>query len=735
MVIFDMNKRLFFLSFVILLISSLYAQEKISAYSHHIMDLYKKSTIENIQTRRQLNKLAVLKTVGETTKVETLIELNYGTELTSETLDELNIDVINSIGDIHIVSIPIDNISKLADIEAVKTVSIARKIRPLNDKARSYTKVDEVQIGTNLPQPYNGEGAVVGIVDIGIDFNHINFKDENGISRVKVAGTYNASKKATLVYHTPEEIAALTTDSSNDSHGTHVAGIATGSYYTNHYYGMAPESDIVLYGLGNNMSTTNILNGVKTVFEYAESVNKPACVNISLGTNIGPHDGSDSFNKALDNLTGEGKILLIASGNEGSENLYINKVFSSTSTSTPQLSTIVNASGTTYDCIVDTWSNKIEPIGIQFFIYNSLTKEEVLSSSIFHPTSTSYKEFTWSNTSLSTYFKGSITAFGMLSSSNYRYEMYSYINGKTTSSKYLIGVKYYGKQNTEVNCWASGGVFDNMNSSEYEKGSPDGSYNDLGCGKNSITVGAYCSKTKFKTHTGNFYQYPNAVVGDIAYFSSYGTDYTGRNHPDITAPGFTLVSSVNNYDYYTTTSNKALLVDILSPTNDKRSYHWGDMSGTSMATPVVTGTVALWLQANPNLTPEDVKSVMQSSATNDTFTKSGNPIKWGAGKLNAQAGLIKILQNSAITDISTPDNVIMLYPNPSNGNFSVYIHGNDEQIKVSVYNINGALVYNNCITPDNGIIDVNLKGTLTSGIYVVTLQGENINYTTRLIIK
>ena len=730
-----MNKRLFFLSLVILLISSLYAQEKISAYSYHIMDLYKKSTIENTQSRRQLNKLAVLKTVGETTKVETLIELNNGTELTSETLDELNIDVINTIDDIYIVSIPIENLSKLADVEAVKAVSIARKIRPLNDKARSATKVDEVHLGAELPQSYNGKDVVVGIVDIGIDFNHINFKDENGESRVKVAGTYNASKRATLVYHTPEEIATLTTDSSNDSHGTHVAGIATGSYSTNNFHGMAPGSDIVLYGLGSDMSTTNILNGVKTVFEYAESVDKPASVNISLGTNIGPHDGSDSFNKALDKLTGEGKILLIASGNEGSDNLYINKVFSSSSTEEPQYSTIVNASGTTYDCVVDTWSNKSESIGIQFFIYNSITKAEEISSSIFYPTSGSYKEFTWSSMSLSTYFKGSITAFGMRSSSNNRYEMYSYIDGKTTSSKYLIGVKYYGKQDTEVNSWVTGGVFDNMNSNDYVKGSPDGSYNDLGCGKNSITIGAYCTKTRFTTHEGKIYGYSGAVEGDIAYFSSYGTDYTGRNHPDVTAPGFTLVSSVNNYDYYTTTSNKALLVNIVSPTNDKRKYHWGDMSGTSMATPVATGTVALWLQANPNLTPDEVKSVMQASATNDTFTKSGNPIKWGAGKLNAQAGLIKILQNSAITDISTPDNVIMLYPNPSNGNFSAYIHGNDEQIMVSVYNINGALVYNNCITPDNGIIDVNLKETLTSGIYVVTLQGENINYTTRLIIK
>lgn len=728
-----MNKR--FILYIFLSLSfAIHSQEKISAYSHHIIDLYNKSKIENAQSRRLLNKLAVIKTESETSKVETLIELNDNAEFPTEYFDKLNISVINSIDNILIVSMPIENISKLTDVDAIKTISIARKIRPLNDKARSVTKVNDVHTGTDLPHPFTGSDVVVGIVDIGIDFNHINFKDENGTSRVKIAAAYDAQKKTTLVYNTPEDIATLTTDSSNDSHGTHVAGIATGSYYGNNFYGMAPESDIILYGLGYDMSTTNILNGVKTVFDYADSVNKPAVVNMSLGTNIGSHDGSDSFNKALDKLTGNGKIILIASGNEGSDNLYIKNVFSETNTTTPQFSTIVNAASTTYDCIIDSWSNNAEPIGIQFFIYNSITKSEEISSSIFYPSSGTSRDFTWNSSSLSTYFNGTITAFGMKSSSNNRYEMYSYINGKTTSGRYLIGIKYYGKQNSEVNSWVSGGEFDNMDNSNYIAGTPDGSYNDLGCGKESITVGAYSSKTFFSTIGGNIYSY-NATEGDIAYFSSYGTDYTGRNHPDITAPGFTLVSSVNNYDYATTTTNKAYLVNIVSPTNSTRKYHWGDMSGTSMATPVATGTVALWLQANPNLTPSEVKSIMQSTATNDSFTQTGNSIKWGAGKLNAHAGILKVLQSSAISDISIPDKIVMIYPNPSNGNFTAYIHSDEDNIKFCIYSINGALVYNDRLPLENGIINVNLNNLLTSGIYIVNMQGKNFNHTERLIIK
>ncbi len=730
-----MTKRLFILLYTAFAVLSIQSQEKISAYSRMIMDLHNKSSIENAQSRRFLNNITVLRTEEKTTNVETLIELNENTLLSPETLEKLGMKVINSIGNIYIINMPIENISRAAELEEIKSISISQKIRPLNDKARSATSVDEAHIGTELSQSFTGKDVVVGIVDLGMDYNHINFKDENGESRVKIAGIYDTRKKATLIYHTPEEIATLTTDYTGDSHGTHVAGIATGSYKTNNFYGMAPESDIVLYGLGTDLSNTNILNGIKTVFDYAKSVNKPAVVNMSLGTNIGSHDGSDSFNKALDELIKEGNILLVASGNEGSENLYLNKIFTSSSTSTPQLNTIINASGTSHECIIDTWSNKSEPIGIQFFIYNKMTRSEVVSSSVFYPSTGFYKEFSWKSSELSRYFNGTIAAFGQRSSSNNRYEMYSYIVGNTTSSNYYIGIKLYGKQNTEVYNWVSGATFDNLNNLSYSKGSPDGSYNDLGCSKESITVGAYCSKTTYTTINGNSYYYSGAALGDIAYFSSYGTDFNGRNHPEITAPGFTLVSSVNNYDYSTVTTNRNYLVNIVSPENDTRKYHWSNMSGTSMATPVATGTVALWLQANPRLTSEEIKSIMQATADNDVFTQSGNPIKWGAGKLNAQAGLIKILQSSAITDITMPDEIIMLSPNPSDGNLSMYIPQKETEIRMNVYNINGSLVYNETLSCNDGIINAQLRDKLSAGIYIVTLQGIKSYYTTRIIIK
>ena len=156
-----------------------------------------------------------------------------------------------------------------------------------------------------------------------------------------------------------------------------------------------------------------------------------------------------------------------------------------------------------------------------------------------------------------------------------------------------------------------------------------------------------------------------------------------------------------------------------------------------MAAPVATGTVALWLQADPTLTPKEIRDIMIETATTDSYTQSGKAIQWGAGKLNAYAGLVKVLQNknnSAFTDITSPNEVLMIYPNPSNGNFSFYAH-NENQVKLSILSLNGATIFNEMIDTDNGLGYVNAEGALAPGIYIVNIVGAHASHSSRLIIR
>ena len=71
-------------------------------------------------------------------------------------------------------------------------------------------------------------------------------------------------------------------------------------------------------------------------------------------------------------------------------------------------------------------------------------------------------------------------------------------------------------------------------------------------------------------------------------------------------------------------------------------YCWGAMSGTSMATPTVAGIIALWLEAKPDASYEEIKEAMAASAITDDFTKA-DPIRYGNGKIDAYRGLLHVL--------------------------------------------------------------------------------------------
>ena len=165
------------------------------------------------------------------------------------------------------------------------------------------------------------------------------------------------------------------------------------------------------------------------------------------------------------------------------------------------------------------------------------------------------------------------------------------------------------------------------------------------------------------TFTGKVQQ-----IGEISDFSSWGTDDNGKPYPTIIAPGQGTISAANNYDYSTFKADednpggavpnplsdeaKNFLIGRIDKHN-RRNWYMLEQ-GTSMSCPHAAGIVALWLQAKPTLTVNEIKSVLKETCVNDTWTTdvanipSGNKIQAGYGKIDAIAGLKKILPTSAI---------------------------------------------------------------------------------------
>jgi hypothetical protein len=164
-----------------------------------------------------------------------------------------------------------------------------------------------------------------------------------------------------------------------------------------------------------------------------------------------------------------------------------------------------------------------------------------------------------------------------------------------------------------------------------------------------IAVAAYATRNCWPSQSGAGLACYNEIetVGDLARFSSGGPRRDGVLKPDIAAPGIGVIST------------KASNIGFASTRLEPDGVH-AALEGTSMAAPHVTGTIAVLYQAKPTLAPEEVRSILVSSADRDGFTaRSYDPAGaaeewWGGGKLNARDALFSITGSGpAILTLST----------------------------------------------------------------------------------
>ena len=83
------------------------------------------------------------------------------------------------------------------------------------------------------------------------------------------------------------------------------------------------------------------------------------------------------------------------------------------------------------------------------------------------------------------------------------------------------------------------------------------------------------------------------------------------------------------------------------------------MSGTSMSAPAASGIIATWLQANPALTPDDIKLIISDTAITDDFTAAA-PNRFGYGKINSYEGLNKALQLASVETVQEMKKPMMI---------------------------------------------------------------------------
>ena len=684
-------------------------------------------------------------------------------------------------GNLIVLDIPYSKLEALAGVKGVSIVNMPPKASIKTDVTRQVTQAEEVINGSGpqLPQAYTGKGVIVGILDSGFDTTHPMFKDKDGNLRIKgfyepgnstfggdsVVITNPDGTQGTLsgsAYYKPEELLdTLKAKDAGGSHGSHCISIAAGSTMSDikgtadkPVGGIAPEADILLCNFTNseNADAWNVLEGLNFMSWEAEQAQKPLVVSMSVNSHAGWHDGTSDIARVLKGFcTEDNMAVMLAAGNEGSSETYLHEKvkakdtlrlvpysyytdnfvwggFKTTKNVKMKIGIVnINENKEYYRMPVTFNSDGRTKYGNGiYFDFNDgeqefETKEEEAAKKEFLKYMTGGQLFIFcyqnqaydQQDSLYTYTEVYIVQTGT--------EWIESVDPNNDPIFWGYNLYLVPEEDTELHAWGDMGM--NLRAVRQDgktvKGSGKLSVCDWGTSDEPVSVGAWCANDKIK-YEGTEAQETGETLGSIAEFSSYGTDLAGHKLPHVCAPGTNVVAAVNSFEPsvedLSIYQRKAYDGQFIGQTKS-RDYYWATMSGTSMATPVVAGIVALWIQAandmGKRLTCEDIKDILAHSCDNDDFTKRA-AAKFGYGKINAYKGLLYVL--GIETSIPT-----LSKEQPRNVSFRVagdmvFADGAEDGTSVAIYNLKGVLVRETAV--EDGTIST---AGLGKGVYAIQL--------------
>lgn len=560
-------------------------------------------------------------------------------------------------GSIHIVSIPLSQLPSLARERRVLRIEAGQPCTVQMDTTLTLVDALPAHTGLALPQAFTGKGVVVGIQDIGFDFTHPTFYSAD-MQHYRVKAFWDHLSTDTLQsqlcagrdYRSEADILACahSYDGVEMCHGTLTLGIAAGSGYRSPYRGLAWESDIcaVANATSNNAHLIDSLSrykytdaldmlGFKYIFDYASSVGKPCVISFSEGSRQDLCGDNALLYEVIDSLTGPGRILVASAGNNGRDRNYIHKPVGQASAGTfasssdQDLYFLMRADkpfdmrtvvyGTEPDTVVyrlrDRWQAVAEGDTLELADTLQLRAGEYVFQLAGYPA----------------YDTPELTAYEVLITAPHR------VGGSPRLSLEFLGtdadVEVFGHHST----FRTDALNPALSDGEV------GLYTALspGCAPRAICVGATTYRTSFVNEHGETKSVSYGGNGERAPYSAVGPTYDGRRKPDVMAPGTNVVSALSSYHLEAYPDGYMATQTVSHFPFNGRTYAWAAESGTSLSTPIVAGAVALWLQANPTLTPEQVLHILAQTSRSVTGETEPTPnIYTGYGEIDVYQGLL-----------------------------------------------------------------------------------------------
>jgi subtilisin family serine protease len=615
-------------------------------------------------------------------------------------LRALGIRLGGTLGDVATAEVSLAQLRMLAAHPAVRSISASRPLT-LNVNA----SVPDTGVTTEPPTfsnpfrrhsngvwsdtSYTGRGVLIGIIDTGIDLAHDDFLTREGATRVLAVWDQSSSVgRPPRGFSYGAECTSEHIDTRDcpqvdrDGHGTHVAGIAAGDGSATgrdrppfQYIGMAPDADLLVVKL-RSQTTTRVIDALDYLQRKAVALGKPIAVNLSLGSPLGPHDGTTDLEQAIDEFTARGIVLsdqartlgavvVVSGGNNGQ---YVPP---SPNPSDPTLTPApvpLHATG----CFQ---AAALCPPGI-----TALSASAPAAVSFNVPGDSSQRPDTTS-VSLDVWYPGT-SALGVsvqqatpgCNAGPASLNGTPFVSVTTPCGTILISAadtQNNGDRNTQVvithptritpGVWTLSiipdliptttrfDVWSDATPSENRVGfaslaSAATTIEFPASASGAIAVVPYITKLSWESLVPGCCQLDPALgkINGLATYASRGplrqcsTCAVPPQKPELAAPGLAIMSSF---------SSRILGTSLLDFQTDPDRRHY-ILSGSSMAAPHVTGAAAILLQINPLLTAQEVKAYLINNAVppagNVTPVPTLPDTQWGAGRLAVAATVASV---------------------------------------------------------------------------------------------